>query len=79
MVHIRFQKLNIKSVANSSSVSTGENVQWGWSYRSKANQGFGRVSGSGNTIAGSKHTVSDRDAVDTVEAFAEEEGSASDP
>ena len=64
MVRIKFQSIDISSVSNTSGVFSGENRQVGWKDNSKKNEGFGKLSGSGNKLVGGSSTVRDEDHID---------------
>ena len=68
MVRIRFQFLDVQSIADSSGVFHGENRHTGWRHDDKRNEGLGTVSGQGNKVTFGHYTVVDQDQVDMYSA-----------
>lgn len=48
MTRIRFNNIQIDSVSNSSSVSSGFNAHINWNHKSKRTDGFGKLDGKNN-------------------------------
>lgn len=67
MVKIIFNDLKIDEIAETSGVFSGTNIHVRWKHAGKTNEGFGRVSGDGNSADGGVHVLSDRDLAEHVE------------
>ncbi|TCP21951.1 hypothetical protein EV207_13838 [Scopulibacillus darangshiensis] len=62
---ISFDKLSAGSLAASSGIFNGKNIQFGWSAHSKTNNGFGTLSGNHNNFHDNYNIVFDNDQIDT--------------
>lgn len=64
MARIYFDSLKVESIANSSGVFSGQNVQHTWRHDSKLNEGFGTFSGNGNIASKGISVLIDSDVID---------------
>ena len=62
---ISIERLNVQTVANSSGIYYGRNLQLGIKSISKVNQGCGTLGGVGNILPTNINTVSDDDLLDS--------------
>ena len=62
---INLEKLNVQTVANSSGIYYGRNLQIGVKSISKINQGCGTLGGDANILQTSINTVVDDDLLDS--------------
>ena len=62
---ISIERLNVQTVANSSGIYYGRNLQLGIKSISKVNQGCGTLGGDGNILPANINTVSDDDLLDS--------------
>ncbi|MFB5678327.1 hypothetical protein ACE3NQ_22795 [Paenibacillus terreus] len=65
MVRIVFQDLQIHNISNSSGLFSGINRQWKYRHTAKANEAFGKVTGTHGIISNLKISLDDNDRVDS--------------
>ncbi len=63
--YLNLQNLHVQTVANSSGINYGRNLQIGAKSISKINQGCGTLGGDGNVLPASLNTVVDDDLLDS--------------
>ncbi|TMW70706.1 hypothetical protein [Alteribacter natronophilus] len=64
MVHIEFGSLNVKQIANTSGIFTGDNIQINFNSSRKINEGLGSTSGDRTIVIDGRHVVLDNDIFD---------------
>ncbi|MFZ5985642.1 MAG: hypothetical protein ACOYWZ_00750 [Bacillota bacterium] len=57
MLHVRFNKIIIDNISNSSGVFTGNNLHYSWKASSVSNEGYGLLLGNNNCSLNIKSAI----------------------